>query len=67
MAVRILEPGHRPSRVPGGWGERLVQGGQGAVLGGGNAIHQWLHPVFASAEDKLALLEHHNQDRKSVV
>lgn len=31
-----------------------------AVLGGGNAIHQWLHPVFAQAERTMALPEHHN-------
>jgi NADH-quinone oxidoreductase subunit L len=31
-----------------------------AVLGGGNAIHQWLHPVFAQAEATMRLPEHHN-------
>ncbi|MCB2203888.1 NADH-quinone oxidoreductase subunit L [bacterium] len=31
-----------------------------AVLGGGNAIHQWLHPIFAQAEHTMALAEHHN-------
>ena len=30
-----------------------------AVLGGGNAIHHWLHPVFAQAETTMALPEHH--------
>ena len=31
-----------------------------AVLGGGNAIEQWLHPVFAQAHHTLALPEHHD-------
>jgi hypothetical protein len=31
-----------------------------AVLGGGNSIHQWLHPVFAQAEATMRLPEHHN-------
>jgi NADH-quinone oxidoreductase subunit L len=31
-----------------------------AVLGGGNAIHQWLHPVFAQAEHTMALPAHHD-------
>ncbi|MFA6233403.1 MAG: NADH-quinone oxidoreductase subunit L [Bacteroidota bacterium] len=29
-----------------------------AVLGGGNAIHHWLYPVFAQADKTLALQEH---------
>lgn len=31
-----------------------------AALGGGNAIHQWLHPIFAQAEHTMRLPEHHN-------
>ncbi|MBR9974212.1 MAG: NADH-quinone oxidoreductase subunit L [Bacteroidetes bacterium] len=31
-----------------------------AVLGGGNAIEQWLHPLFAQAHNTLALPEHTN-------
>jgi len=31
-----------------------------AVLGGGNAIHQWLHPVYFQAEQIMRLPEHHN-------
>ncbi len=29
-----------------------------AVLGGGNSIHQWLHPIFAQAEGTMRLAEH---------
>jgi NADH-quinone oxidoreductase subunit L len=31
-----------------------------AILGGGNAIHHWLHPVFAQAEGTMKLVEHHD-------
>ncbi len=31
-----------------------------AALGGGNAIHQWLHPVFSQAEHTMRLAEHHD-------
>jgi NADH-quinone oxidoreductase subunit L len=31
-----------------------------AALGGGNAIHHWLHPVFAQAETTMALGEHYS-------
>jgi NADH-quinone oxidoreductase subunit L len=31
-----------------------------AALGGSNAIHHWLHPIFAQAEKTMALPTHHN-------
>jgi NADH-quinone oxidoreductase subunit L len=38
-----------------------------AALGGGNAIHQWLHPVFERAEHIMALPEHHDHTTEYIL